>query len=189
MLSMERLFLSLFTLSFVFGTPSSAFADISGLIPCRDSSTFQRRLDSSVAKLTARLTNYEEGTPAYLALQDQIDRTKLRFDKYGKQGLLCGAEGLPHLIADGRASHAGEFILPAILFLYITGYIGWSGRSYQQYTKTTDKPNENEIIINVPAALFTWDTISAVIAFNYGAFTYCGVVFQLLHLAVPTDIF
>ena len=95
MLSMERLFLSLFTLSFVFGTPSSAFADISGLIPCRDSSTFQRRLDSSVAKLTARLTNYEEGTPAYLALQDQIDRTKLRFDKYGKQGLLCGAEGLP----------------------------------------------------------------------------------------------
>ena len=153
MLSMERLFLSLFTLTIVFGTPSSVFADISGLIPCRDSSTFQRRLDSSVAKLTARLTNYEEGTPAYLALQDQIDRTKLRFDKYGKQGLLCGAEGLPHLIADGRASHAGEFVLPAILFLYITGYIGWSGRSYQQYTKTTDKPNENEIIINVPVAL------------------------------------
>ena len=153
MLSMERLFLSLFTLTFVFGNPSSVFADISGLIPCRDSSTFQRRLDSSVAKLTARLTNYEEGTPAYLALQDQIDRTKLRFDKYGKQGLLCGAEGLPHLIADGRASHAGEFVLPAILFLYITGYIGWSGRSYQQYTKTTDKPNENEIIINVPVAL------------------------------------
>ena len=28
-----------------------------------------------------------------------------------KQGLLCGAEGLPHLIADGRASHAGEFVL------------------------------------------------------------------------------
>ena len=113
MLSMERLFLSLFTLTIVFGTPSSVFADISGLIPCRDSSTFQRRLDSSVAKLTARLTNYEEGTPAYLALQDQIDRTKLRFDKYGKQGLLCGAEGLSYLIADGRASHAGECCTPS----------------------------------------------------------------------------
>ena len=104
----------------------------SGLIPCRDSSTFQRRLDSSVAKLTARLTNYEEGTPAYLALQDQIDRTKLRFDKYGKQGLLCGAEGLPHLIADGRASHAGECcilssslgVFLAILFLlYVEPYL------------------------------------------------------------------
>ena len=121
MLSMERLFLSLFTLTFVFGTPSSVFADT--LIPCRDSSTFQRSLDSSVAKLTARLTNYEQGTPAYLELQDQIDRTKFRFDKYGK--LLCGAESLPSLVANQQAvsenkqaSHAGEFVLPAILLAY-----------------------------------------------------------------------
>ena len=125
---MERLFLSLFTLTFVFGTPSSVFADT--LIPCRDSSTFQRSLDSSVAKLTARLTNYEQGTPAYLELQDQIDRTKFRFDKYGK--LLCGAESLPSLVAyeeaiiadqqeiseNKQASHAGEFVLPAILLAY-----------------------------------------------------------------------
>ena len=102
MLSMERLFLSLFTLTFVFGNPSNVFADT--LIPCRDSSTFQRSLDSSFAKLTARLTNYEQGTPAYLELQDQIDRTKLRFDKYGE--LLCGAEGLPSLIADEEAINA-----------------------------------------------------------------------------------
>ena len=130
MLSVERLFLSLFTLTSVFGTPSSVFADISGLIPCKNSSTFQRSLDSSVAKLTARLTNYEEGTPAYLELQDQMDRTKLRFDKYGK--LLCGAEGLPSLIVyeeaiiasqqavseNKQASYAGEFVLPAILLAY-----------------------------------------------------------------------
>jgi photosystem I subunit 3 len=134
-------------------TPQNALADVSGLVPCKDSTVFQRRLDGSVKKLTSRLANYEEGTPAYLALQEQIDRTKTRFDKYGKQGLLCGADGLPHLIADGRPSHAGEFVLPGILFLYIAGYIGWSGRSYLQYTKTTDKPNENEIIINVPVAL------------------------------------
>ena len=86
-------------------------------------------------------------------LEEQIGRTEARFDKYGKQGLLCGADGLPHLIADGRPSHAGEFVLPGVLFLYIAGYIGWSGRSYQQYCKTTDKPNENEIIINVPVAI------------------------------------
>ena len=43
--------------------------------------------------------------------QEQIGRTEARFDKYGKQGLLCGADGLPHLIADGRPSHAGEFVL------------------------------------------------------------------------------
>ena len=96
------MFLSLFTLTLVFGNPSNVFANT--LIPCRDSSTFQRSLDSSVAKLTARLTNYEQGTPAYLELQDQIDRTKLRFDKYGE--LLCGAEGLPSLIADEEAINA-----------------------------------------------------------------------------------
>ena len=144
-----------FFLSFitVATTPFVATADVSGLIPCKDSSVFKRRLDGSVKKLTTRLSNYEEGTPAYLALQTQIDKTKDRFDKYGKQGLLCGADGLPHLIADGRWSHAGEFILPGIGFLYTAGWIGWSGRSYLQYSKATDKPNENEIIINVPVAI------------------------------------
>ena len=150
---MKRWFL--FFLSFVIftGTPEFAAADVSGLVPCKDSAVFKRRLDGSVQKLTARLANYDEGTPAYLALQEQIDRTNARFDKYGKQGLLCGADGLPHLIADGRPSHAGEFVLPGIGFIYITGWIGWAGRSYLQFTKKTDKPNENEIIINVPVAI------------------------------------
>ena len=100
-----------------------------------------------------RLENYTEGTPAYLALETQIEKTQARFDMYEKQGLLCGADGLPHLIADGRWSHSGEFMLPGIGFLYISGWIGWSGRSYLQYSKKTDKPNENEIIINVPVAI------------------------------------
>jgi len=150
---MKRCFLSFLTFLVFLGTPELASADVAGLVPCKDSAVYKKRLDGSVKKLTSRLANYEEGTPAYLALQEQIDRTKTRFDKYGKQGLLCGADGLPHLIADGRPSHAGEFVLPGVLFLYIAGYIGWSGRSYLQYTKTTDKPNENEIIINVPVAL------------------------------------
>ena len=150
---MKRWVLSFLTVVVFLGTPQKVYADVSGLVPCKDSAGFKKRLDGSLQKLTSRLANYEEGTPAYLALEDQIDRTKARFDKYGKQGLLCGADGLPHLIADGRPSHAGEFVLPGFLFLYIAGYIGWSGRSYLQYTKTTDKPNENEIIINVPVAL------------------------------------
>ena len=134
-------------------TPRVSHADVSGLVLCRDSEVFKRRLDVSIKNLTNRLANYEEGTPAYLVIKEQMDRTKVRFDKYGKQGLLCGADGLPHLIADGRPSHAGEFVLPGGLFLYIAGYIGWSGRSYLKYTRTTGQPNENEIIINVPVAL------------------------------------
>ena len=137
----------------IFLTPFESSADVSGLTPCKDSSVFKRRQEGSVKKLSGRLANYEEGTPAYLALEAQIDQTNARFDKYGKQGLLCGADGLPHLITDGRWSHAGEFILPGFFFLYTTGWIGWVGRSYLQFSKKTDKPNENEIIINVPVAL------------------------------------
>ena len=150
---MKRWFLTFLTLSIFSSTPQIASADVSGLVPCKDSAVFKRCLDGSVKKLSSRLENYDEGTPAYLALQAQIDGTKARFDKYGKQGLLCGADGLPHLIADGRPSHAGEFVLPGIMFLYITGWIGWAGRSYLQFAKKTDKPNESEIIINVPVAL------------------------------------
>ena len=150
---MKRWFLYFLTFFIFAGTPNMANADVAGLVPCKDSAGFKKRLDGQVKKLSDRLANYEEGTPAYLALEAQIDKTKVRFDKYGKQGLLCGADGLPHLIADGRPSHAGEFVLPAIGFLYIAGWIGWSGRSYMQFSKKTDKPNENEIIINVPVAL------------------------------------
>jgi photosystem I subunit 3 len=150
---MKRWILLLVTTCLISTTTAPAFADVSGLTPCKDSSVFKRRLDGSVKKLTGRLENYEPGTPAYLALEAQIERTQARFEKYGKQGLLCGADGLPHLITDGRWSHAGEFILPGFFFLYTAGWIGWAGRSYLQFTKTTDKPNENEIIINVPVAI------------------------------------
>ena len=150
---MKRWFLIFLTSIAFVGTPNLAQADVSGLTPCKDSAVFKRRLDGSVKKLSARLANYDEGTPAYLALEAQIEKTQARFDKYGKQGLLCGADGLPHLIADGRPSHAGEFVLPGIGFIYITGWIGWAGRSYLQFSKKTDKPNENEIIINVPVAI------------------------------------
>jgi|TARA_B110000977_G_C10993329_1_gene460812 photosystem I subunit 3 len=150
---MKRWFFAFLAASIFLTSPIAASADVSGLVPCKDSAVFKKRLDGSVKKLTARLDKYEPETPAYLAIQEQIDKTQARFTKYGQQGLLCGADGLPHLIADGRSSHAGEFILPGIGFLYTTGWIGWAGRSYLQYTKKTDKPNENEIIINVPVAL------------------------------------
>ena len=150
---MTRFFSILLILVTFFKTPDIASADVSGLVLCKDSPVFERRLEGSVKKLTARLANYEPGTPAYLALEQQITQTKTRFAKYGDQGLLCGTDGLPHLIADGRPSHAGEFVIPGLGFLYITGWIGWAGRSYLQFSKKTNKPNENEIIINVPVAI------------------------------------
>lgn len=41
-----------------------------------------------------------------------MDRTEKRFANYAKAGLLCGADGLPHLISDPglalKYGHAGE---------------------------------------------------------------------------------
>lgn len=150
---MKRFF-QFFVVLITFATvPLSVSADVSGLVPRKDSAVYKRRLDGSVKKLNTRLQNYEPGTPAYLALEQQISNTQARFAKYADKGLLCGTDGLPHLIADGRPSHAGEITLPAIGFLYIAGWIGWAGRSYLQFSKKTDKPNESEIIINVPVAI------------------------------------
>ncbi|CAN6855736.1 unnamed protein product [Brassica oleracea var. botrytis] len=48
----------------------------------------------------------------------------VRFNNYGKYGLLCGADGIPHLMVNGDQRHWGEFITPGLLFLYIAGWIG-----------------------------------------------------------------
>ena len=142
----------LFTVLLVFA-PDQASADIGGLTKCSESPAFTKRLNSSVKKLNQRMSTYEADSPPALALQQQIDRTKARFDKYSRSDLLCGTDGLPHLVADGRWSHAAEFILPGFGFIYISGWIGWVGRKYVRAVSTTKNPAESEIIINVPLAL------------------------------------
>lgn len=55
---------------------------------------------------------YEADSAPALALKATIDRTEKRFANYAKAGLLCGADGLPHLISDPglalKYGHAGE---------------------------------------------------------------------------------
>jgi len=148
-------------------------ADVAGLVPCKDSPIFAKRLTNTITRLEGRLSKYEPATPPALAIQQQIDKTKLRFDKYGRSGILCGSDGLPHLIADGRWNHAGEFMFPGLLFIYITGWIGWVGRGYLRSVSSTNKPTEKEIIIDVPLALkfslsgFIWP-LAAIQAFTSG---------------------
>ena len=44
-----------------------------------------------------------------------MERTEKRFANYGNAGLLCGGDGLPHLISDPglalRYGHAGETLV------------------------------------------------------------------------------
>nr|YP_009313222.1 Photosystem I reaction center subunit III (plastocyanin-binding) [Dichotomaria marginata]SCW21476.1 Photosystem I reaction center subunit III (plastocyanin-binding) [Dichotomaria marginata] len=146
----------------VISSPLKSNADVAGLIPCKESKAFAKRMQSSVKKLETRLKKYEPSTPPAIAIEAQIQRTKNRFNKYSKAGLLCGSDGLPHLIADGRWNRAGDFVFPGLLFIYIAGWIGWVGRSYLQAIANTSKPTEKEIILDVPLAVkfsasgFTW---------------------------------
>jgi len=104
------------------------------LVPCSESSVFQQRAKTSIASAA---------NPA---------QAKARFERYSQE--LCGkADGLPHLIVDGSLSHAGDFLIPSVLFLYIAGWIGWAGRSYLLAAKKSENPAEKEIIIDVPVAL------------------------------------
>jgi photosystem I subunit III len=147
----KRLLLIFLPLIFLY--PNTVNADVSGLIPCKESPIFEKRLNASIKRLEARLKLYEPGSSPSLAIEQQIKRTQQRFDRYNKSGLLCGKEGLPHLITDGRWNHSIEFVIPGILFIYITGWIGWVGRKYISTISTSTNAIEKEIIIDVPLAL------------------------------------
>lgn len=144
---------SLLIFVLVFSLPLVTFADVAGLTKCSESSPFNKRLDASVKKLEGRVKKYEAGSPPALALEQQIARTKQRFNRYSNSELLCGKDGLPHLITDGRWDHAVEFMIPGMMFLYITGWIGWVGRRYLNTISSSSNPTEKEIIIDVPLAL------------------------------------
>lgn len=103
------------------------------LVPCSESPAFQALAEN------ARPTT------------DDPESGKKRFERYSQQ--LCGEDGLPHLIVDGSWNHAGDFTIPGLLFLYITGWIGWVGRSYLQEIKSEKSPEEKEIVIDVPLAI------------------------------------
>jgi photosystem I subunit 3 len=138
--------------SFLGNDIAQANDNISNLIECKNSANLEKRLTSSIKKFENRLKLYDENTPQAEFLKKEISLTNARFESYKKSNLLCGKDGLPHLITNGDFHHFNEFSLPALVFLYITGWIGWAGRKYLQYSLNTENSFENEIIINVPIA-------------------------------------
>lgn len=148
-----KVFLTLTFFSFSFLNIQPALADFNNLTPCKESPAFEKRLNSSVKKLENRLKLYTPESKEASFLNAEIEATKARFDRYGNSNLLCGKEGLPRIIATGQWDRANEFVIPGIIFLYITGWIGWVGRKYLRYVSTSENSFENEIIINVPVAI------------------------------------
>ena len=157
---MKRLFALILVIALWFGVSLSstpaAYADFSfnALTPCTTSEAFQARLESEVGGYNARLENFAAGSAPAAYLKGKIAQTEARFAKYAQAGLLCGDDGLPHLISDGRWDRAGEFTIPALMFLYIAGWIGWVGRAYLiAIRKDVATAAQKEILIDLPLAV------------------------------------
>ncbi|KAL9386840.1 hypothetical protein Peur_019964 [Populus x canadensis] len=118
--------------SILLSAPLPAVADISSLTPCKESKQFAKREKQQIKKLESSLKLYAPDSAPALAIKATIEKTERRFDNYGKQGLLCGSDGLPHLTVSGDQRHWGESYLIAI--------------------SDEKKPAMQEIIIDVPSA-------------------------------------
>ena len=142
------------TAAMTLGVVDAAQADVAGLTTCKDSKAFAKRNKKAVKALEKRMKKYEAGSAHQLALASTIERTNARFAKYGNEGLLCGTDGLPHLIADPglamRYGHAGDVFIPTFGFVYFAGLIGHAGR---EYLKASKGAVTTEYIIDVPKAL------------------------------------
>ncbi len=153
---MRRLFALILAICLWMNFTPPSLAVGADLVPCKDSPAFQQRAE------TARNTTADPYSGAK------------RFDRYSQA--LCGPEGLPHLIVDGSLDHAGDFLIPSLLFLYIAGWIGWVGRAYLNTIHKTGTAEMKEIVIDVPLALpimlsgFTWP-LAAIKEFTSGELT------------------
>ncbi|MEA5420992.1 Photosystem I reaction center subunit III [Spirulina sp. CCNP1310] len=134
----------------------AASADDYGLVPCSESPAYIQK-SKSFRNTTA---DPESG--------------QKRAERYSQA--LCGPEGYPHLIVDGRWDHVGDFTIPSLIFLYIAGWIGWVGRAYMIAIRAGKDAEMKEIIIDVPLAFkmmlggFTWP-LAALAEFTSGKLT------------------
>jgi photosystem I subunit 3 len=134
----------------------AATADDYGLVPCSESAAYLQKSKSFV-NTTADPQSGQK-----------------RAERYADA--LCGPEGYPHLVVDGRLDHAGDFTIPGLMFLFVAGWIGWVGRSYLIAIRSEKNPEMKEIIIDVPLAIklmlggFAWP-LAAIIEFTSGKLT------------------
>ncbi len=129
---MKRLLAFILIVTLWFNFAPAAHADFAHLTPCSESSAYL-----SNAKTFRNTT-------------DDPRSGQKRAERYAEA--LCGPEGYPHLIVDGRLSHMGDFLIPSLLFLYIAGWIGWAGRSYLIAIRDSKDTEMKEVIIDVPLA-------------------------------------
>jgi photosystem I subunit 3 len=126
---MRRIFVLILAVGIWLTVVPTAAAVNQMLVPCSKSAAFVQRMN-----------NAPEG---YYYTKP--------FEAYSSE-LLCGEDGLPHLPLD-RLDRAVDVVIPIALFLYVAGFIGWSGRSYLQASNRSKTPEMMEIFIDPPLAI------------------------------------
>jgi photosystem I subunit 3 len=110
---------------------STAFT-ASALTPCSENSRFQERASAATT-----------------------EQAKARFERYGQAS--CGDDGLPHLIigptlepfgALAMRGHEGDVLIPAHIFIFVAGMIGWAGREYLIMARESGDAVDKEIFID-----------------------------------------
>ena len=122
---MKRLFALILVIFLWLNVVPAALAENTTLVPCAESPAFVERLQNA---------------------PDSYYTTK-PLKAYSR--LLCGEDGLPHLVLD-RLSLALDVVTPIVIFLYIAGWIGWTGRSYLRAIQKLGSPEEKELFIDLP---------------------------------------
>ncbi|MBL1178445.1 MAG: Photosystem I reaction center subunit III [Pantanalinema sp. GBBB05] len=124
-----RSLLSIVVIALIWFNPASpTFAEGIGLVPCSQSSVFQKRQNNAPDTYY-----FNKPYEAYASLE------------------VCGADGLPHLPIS--LNRAVDVAIPFALFLYVAGFIGWSGRAYLIAANKSSEPAMKEIFIDLPLAL------------------------------------
>jgi photosystem I subunit 3 len=127
-LAMRRLLTLVLILTVWLSIVPAVAAEPANLVPCGESEVFLERMAN------ARDNYY-------------FDKPSEAYSKY----LLCGEEGLPHLALS--FNRAVDVAIPFAIFLYVAGFIGWSGRTYLQAANQAKSPEQLEIFIDVPLAI------------------------------------
>ncbi len=121
---MKQIFALILAVFLWFSSTPSVLAENTNLVPCAESSAFVERVQNA---------------------PDSYYTTK-PLQAYSR--LLCGEDGLPHLALD-RFSLALDILIPFVMFFYIAGWIGWTGRSYLRTIHKQGFQEEKELFIDV----------------------------------------
>jgi photosystem I subunit 3 len=126
---------------------------------CKDNKKYKKNLKNELYSFDQRKKKYPAGSVVWNRIEASKKLAERRAEAYGTRW--CGKDGLPRVVAT-ISNLRGGVVIPALMFLYTAGWIGWAGRSYLLKTQSAEK----EINIDAPLALtcmasgFAWPVLA-----------------------------